>query len=45
MCDGWKEYKYYLIGEYKKTGDKRYRKEARQIDKKIKKIKRGEDVL
>lgn len=38
MCDGWRKYKEYLIGEYKKTGDKWYRKSARKVDKKIKEI-------
>lgn len=38
MFDGWQMYKEYLIGEYKKTGDKWYRKSARKVDKKIKEI-------
>lgn len=38
MCDGWKAYKKYLIGQYKLTGDKWYRKSARKVDKKIKQI-------
>lgn len=36
MCDGWRKYKEYLIDEYKKTGDKWYRKSARKVDKIIK---------
>lgn len=44
MCDGWRKYKEYLIGQYKETGDKWYRKSARKVDKIIKKIlkNRGE---
>ena len=35
---GLREYKVYLIGVYKDTGDKAVRKEIRQLDKDIKRV-------
>ena len=34
--NGLREYKYYCIGEYKKTGDRYYLQLKRKLDKKIK---------
>jgi len=43
MCEGWRAYKKYLIGEWKKTKDPYYRKSARKVDKIIKNILRGQN--
>lgn len=42
-CSGLREYKKYLIQQYKETGDKWYRKECRRIDKQIKRILKEKD--
>lgn len=40
---GWRDYKYYLIGQWKVTKDPYYKKSARKVDKIIKNLLKNKE--